>query len=152
MLPGASQGLNRLLCCMQGHFQIILNPTRSPLVQWKLRLFDRLMYCSGCWSYTVGAITTPVFIAIPFLTIWIGAQPLLFVQAVAGASRPSPHYAFLRSHPFLACIFAWPATECTGIAKATLVDLHQACTPCNEIEECNVFNAVPSAAMVTRAV
>ena len=57
---------------MQGHFQIILNPTRTPLFQWRLRLFDRLMYCSGCWSYTVGAITTPVFIAIPFLTIWIG--------------------------------------------------------------------------------
>ena len=57
---------------LQGHFQIILNPTRTPLFQWRLRLFDRLMYCSGCWSYTVGAITTPVFIAIPFLTIWIG--------------------------------------------------------------------------------
>ena len=57
----------------QGHFQIILNPRYSPLLQWRLRLFDRLMYCSGCWSYTVGAITTPVFIAIPFLTIWIGA-------------------------------------------------------------------------------
>lgn len=61
--------------CVQGHFQIILNPRRSPLFQWKLRLFDRLMYCSGCWSYTVGAITTPVFIAIPFLTIWIGGCP-----------------------------------------------------------------------------
>jgi hypothetical protein len=61
--------------CTQGHFQIILNPTRSPLVQWRLRMFDRIMYCSGCWSYTVGAITTPVFIAIPFLTIWIGALP-----------------------------------------------------------------------------
>lgn len=59
-------------CALQGHFQIILNPTRTPLFQWRLRLFDRLMYCSGCWSYTVGAITTPVFIAIPFLTIWIG--------------------------------------------------------------------------------
>ena len=33
------------------------------------------MYCSGCWSYTVGAITTPVFIAIPFLTIRIGELP-----------------------------------------------------------------------------
>jgi len=59
--------------CSQGHFQIILNPVRTPLFQWKLRLFDRLMYCSGCWSYTVGAVTTPVFIAIPVLTIWIGA-------------------------------------------------------------------------------
>ncbi len=66
--------------CLQGHFQIILNPRRSPLFQWKLRLFDRLMYCSGCWSYTVGAITTPVFIAIPFLTIWIGALPLYTVM------------------------------------------------------------------------
>ena len=63
------------LMCVQGHFQIILNPRRTPLFQWKLRLFDRLMYCSGCWSYTVGAITTPVFIAIPFLTIWIGGCP-----------------------------------------------------------------------------
>jgi hypothetical protein len=60
--------------CAQGHFQIILNPRYSPLLQWRLRLFDRLMYCSGCWSYTVGAITTPVFIAIPFLTIWIGVH------------------------------------------------------------------------------
>ena len=66
--------------CVQGHFQIILNPRRMPLFQWKLRLFDRLMYCSGCWSYTVGAITTPVFIAIPFLTIWIGGCPGLSSQ------------------------------------------------------------------------
>ncbi|BDA41271.1 Cellulose synthase 1 [Coccomyxa sp. Obi] len=67
----------------KGHFQIILNPTRTPLFQWKLRLFDRLMYCSGCWSYTVGAVTTPVFIAIPVLTIWIGVFPVVISREFA---------------------------------------------------------------------
>ena len=80
---------------MQGHFQIILNPKHSPLLQWRLRLFDRLMYCSGCWSYTVGAVTTPVFIAIPFLTIWIGAQPLSGLPICMQVLPFSPLYSSL---------------------------------------------------------
>ncbi|KAK9908885.1 hypothetical protein WJX75_004221 [Coccomyxa subellipsoidea] len=67
----------------KGHFQIILNPARTPLFQWRLRLFDRIMYCSGCWSYTVGAVTTPVFIAIPVLTIWIGVFPVVISREFA---------------------------------------------------------------------
>ena len=35
------------------------------------------MYCSGVWSYIVGAITTPLFIIIPLLTIWAGIFPIV---------------------------------------------------------------------------
>ncbi len=55
------------------HFQIILNLRRCPLFQFRLRPFDRIMYCSGVWSYIVGAVTTFTFLLIPLLTIWIGA-------------------------------------------------------------------------------
>ena len=64
------------LPCAQGHLQVILNLAHSPLLQRRLRLIDRLMYCSGIWSYVVGVLTSFVFIAVPFVTIWIGAQPL----------------------------------------------------------------------------
>ena len=37
----------------------------------------RIMYCSGVWSYIVGAITTPLFIIIPLLTIWAGIFPIV---------------------------------------------------------------------------
>jgi endoglucanase len=57
------------------HFQIILNLRRCPLFQFRLRPFDRVMYCSGVWSYIVGAVTTFTFLLIPLLTIWIGAAP-----------------------------------------------------------------------------
>lgn len=60
---------------MQGHLQVILNLAHSPLLQRRLRLIDRLMYCSGIWSYVVGVLTSFVFIAVPFVTIWIGAEP-----------------------------------------------------------------------------
>ncbi len=39
--------------------------------------FMRIMYCSGVWSYVVGAITTPLFIIIPLLTIWAGIFPIV---------------------------------------------------------------------------
>ena len=61
---------------MQGHFQILLK--QCPLIQLKLGLFDRIMYCSGCLSYAVGAVSTPMFVAIPVLTILIGALPVAF--------------------------------------------------------------------------
>lgn len=35
------------------------------------------MYCTGVWSYVVGAITTPAFIIIPFVTIWGGVFPIV---------------------------------------------------------------------------
>ena len=56
----------------KGHFQIIFNPRHNPLFQRGLPLFDRLMYCSGTWCYFVGAVTTPTFIVVPLITIWIG--------------------------------------------------------------------------------
>ena len=59
------------------HFQIIMNLRRCPLFQFRLRAFDRVMYCSGVWSYIVGAVTTFTFLSIPLLTIWIGVQHAL---------------------------------------------------------------------------
>ena len=48
-----------------------------PLFQRDLPWFQRIMYCSGVWSYVVGAITTPVFNAIPLVTIWAGVFPIV---------------------------------------------------------------------------
>lgn len=42
-----------------------------------LSLFQRLMYCTGVWSYVVGAVTTPAFIVIPLVTIWGGVFPIV---------------------------------------------------------------------------
>jgi cellulose synthase/poly-beta-1,6-N-acetylglucosamine synthase-like glycosyltransferase len=60
----------------KGHFQIMFNPKVSPLFQTKLSPYMRMMYCSGVWSYMVAAISTPTFIIIPLVTIWIGVFPL----------------------------------------------------------------------------
>ena len=60
-----------------------------PLFQKDLNLFQRLMYCSGVWSYIVGAITTPVFNAIPLVTIWAGVFPIVVSWWAAGTIHPS---------------------------------------------------------------
>lgn len=62
---------------VQGHFQIVLSRRHSPLMIRGLSPFMRIMYCSGVWSYIVGAITTPLFIIIPLLTIWAGIFPIV---------------------------------------------------------------------------
>lgn len=54
---------------VQGHFQIVLNNDHCPLFQKDLSWFQRLMYCSGVWAYIVGAITTPMFIIIPLVSL-----------------------------------------------------------------------------------
>lgn len=54
---------------LQGHFQIVLNNDHCPLFQKDLSWFQRLMYCSGVWAYIVGAITTPMFIIIPLVSL-----------------------------------------------------------------------------------
>lgn len=67
-----------VLCCgVQGHFQIVLSRRHSPLLIRGLSPFMRILYCSGVWSYVVGAITTPLFIIIPLLTIWAGIFPIV---------------------------------------------------------------------------
>ncbi|KAK9846433.1 hypothetical protein WJX81_003716 [Elliptochloris bilobata] len=67
----------------KGHFQIIMNLRRCPLFQFRLRPFDRVMYCSGVWSYIVGAVTTFTFLSIPLLTIWIGVFPVALSKQFA---------------------------------------------------------------------
>ena len=56
--------------CVQGHFQIMFSWAHCPLFQSRLPIIMRLMYLSGVWSYVVGAISTPLFIIVPILTIW----------------------------------------------------------------------------------
>ncbi len=73
-----------LLCIVQGHFQIVLSNQHCPLFQKDLSWFQRLMYCSGVWSYVVGAITAPMFIAIPLITIWAGVFPIVVSWWAAG--------------------------------------------------------------------
>jgi len=61
----------------KGHFQIMLSSDHCPLFQTGLPPWQRLMYCTGVWSYVVGAITTPMFIIIPLVTIWGGVFPIV---------------------------------------------------------------------------
>ena len=48
-----------------------------PLLVRNLGIGHRLLYCSGVFSYIVGAITTPTFIVIPLLTVWLGIFPIV---------------------------------------------------------------------------
>ena len=75
---------------MQGHFQVVLSRAHCPLLQRELRWFDRILYCSGVFSYVVGAITTPTFILIPILTVWVGIFPIVVSEwaAVGLTVRP----------------------------------------------------------------
>ncbi|CAL5228455.1 g11593 [Coccomyxa viridis] len=61
----------------KGHFQIMFSRQHCPLLQRRLSLFMRLMYCSGVWSYVVGALTTPTYILIPVLTVYAGIFPIV---------------------------------------------------------------------------
>jgi endoglucanase len=65
------------LAVTQGHFQIIFNMRKCPLWQQRLPIFDRFFYCSGVWSYIVCALTTPVFMVVPIVTIWLGVFPMI---------------------------------------------------------------------------
>jgi hypothetical protein len=62
-----------------------------PLTQAKLSWFMRIMYCSGVWSYVVGALTAPLYILIPLLTIWAGMFPIVVsMWAASEFSFPWP--------------------------------------------------------------
>ena len=71
------------VCAAQGHFQIMFSKY-CPLAQRKLSLFMKIMYCSGVWSYIVGALTAPLYIIIPLLTIWAGMFPIVVSWWAAG--------------------------------------------------------------------
>ena len=77
--------------CLQGHFQIMFSRQHCPLLQRRLSLFMKLLYCSGVWSYVVGALTTPTYILIPVLTVYAGIFPIVVSWWAAGAGCWSPH-------------------------------------------------------------
>jgi len=60
----------------KGHFQIILNRKYCPLFRRRLDWLSRGLYCSGVWSYIINALTTPIFMAVPIITIWVGVFPM----------------------------------------------------------------------------
>ena len=62
---------------MQGHFQIMFSKQHCPLFQPRLSFFMKILFCSGVWSYIVGAVSTPTFIIIPIITIWFGVFPIV---------------------------------------------------------------------------
>ncbi|DBB00628.1 TPA: hypothetical protein ACH3X3_002312 [Trebouxia sp. C0006] len=61
----------------KGHFQIAMNKERCPLLQKRLSWGMRILYMSGVWSYIVGLTSTPTFIIIPLVTIWLGVFPIV---------------------------------------------------------------------------
>ena len=62
---------------MQGHFQIVMSSEHTPFFMEGLSFFQRFMYLTGVWAYIVGALTTPMFIIIPLVTIWAGVFPIV---------------------------------------------------------------------------
>lgn len=74
---------------LQGHFQIVLSNDHCPFFQSRLTFFQRIMYCSGVWSYIVGAVATPFFIAVPLVTIWAGIFPIVVSKWAASKALPS---------------------------------------------------------------
>jgi hypothetical protein len=83
--PGAVQ------CSLQGHFQIIMNRKYCPLFRSRLDWLSRMLYCSGVWSYVINAFTTPIFMAVPIITIWVGEQQLPSVCCLLTAAHPLRH-------------------------------------------------------------
>ena len=61
------------LCFVQGHFQIMFSWRHCPMLQRNLSIFMRIMYMSGVWSYIVGAISTPLFMLIPMVSVQLPA-------------------------------------------------------------------------------
>ena len=82
----------------QGHFQIMFSREHCPLFQPKLSIGMRIMYCSGVWSYIVGALTAPLYILIPLLTIWAGMFPIVVsLWAASEPPRPCAHADLMTS-------------------------------------------------------
>ena len=54
-------------------FLVVARLTVQLLTQFGMKL----LYCSGVWSYVVGALSTPTFIIIPLITIWAGIFPIV---------------------------------------------------------------------------
>lgn len=77
----------------QGHFQIFFNREHTPMLQSRLSLGMKLMYCSGVWSYVVGAIATPTFIIIPLVQPppRCAAQPVQPMGVREGGKDPGMH-------------------------------------------------------------
>ena len=77
----------------QGHFQIFFNGEHTPMLQSRLSLGMKLMYCSGVWSYVVGALATPTFIVIPLVRPHhrYAAQPVQPVGVQADGKDPGTH-------------------------------------------------------------
>ena len=78
---------------------MILSNQHCPLFQRELPWWERIMYCTGVWSYLVGAVTTPVFIAVPLVTIWAGIFPIVVSWWAAGARPGRLHRRLARSSP-----------------------------------------------------
>lgn len=51
-----------------------MNRKYCPLLRSRLDWLSRMLYCSGVWSYVINALTTPIFMAVPIITIWVGAS------------------------------------------------------------------------------
>ena len=77
---------------------MILSNQHCPLFQRELPWWERIMYCTGVWSYLVGAVTTPVFIAVPLVTIWAGIFPIVVSWWAAGAAALVAEFS-CQGHP-----------------------------------------------------
>jgi cellulose synthase/poly-beta-1,6-N-acetylglucosamine synthase-like glycosyltransferase len=67
----------------KGHFQMFMDADHSPVFAPNLTPFMRLLYCAPVISYVAGAIATPLFIALPCVTVWAGVFPIVVSQWTA---------------------------------------------------------------------
>ena len=82
----------------------MLSRRHCPLFQRGLSFFQRMMYCTGVWSYIVGAITTPTYILIPILTVWAGIFPIVVSQYGPSPSTLSLSVLFMCYELVEACL------------------------------------------------
>ncbi|KAG1680162.1 hypothetical protein FOA52_000275 [Chlamydomonas sp. UWO 241] len=59
----------------KGHYQVFLS-SGNPLFIKGLPFFQRLWYCYAAWAPLCNTVTTPVFFAVPFVSILFGYHPV----------------------------------------------------------------------------
>ena len=70
---------------LQGHWQIFFNRAVCPLFQKELSWPMRLLYATPILSYTVCFVSTPFFILVPVITVWVSNSPCRYLkQLLAG--------------------------------------------------------------------
>lgn len=64
-----------VMCRVKGHMQVFFGK-RNPLFRRNLGFLKKLFYTYGTWGFVTLAISTPVYILVPVISIWLGVHPI----------------------------------------------------------------------------